>query len=152
LLARAGTRFQHNFVCTPICSASRATLLTGRTPRQHGIHDYLTDRPIEKPPQGQKEPPASFANEVMISDLLAGAGYNCGYVGKWHMGDDAKPGHGFSYNYTMLGGSRAYTDPEMSLNGQMVPEKGYLAELMTKRACEFLDQQKQQQPFFLQIG
>src|SRR5215467_10768759 len=54
LLARAGTRFQHNFVCTPICSASRATLLTGRTPKQHGIHDYLTENPIEKPPQGQK--------------------------------------------------------------------------------------------------
>ena len=66
---------------------------------------------------------------------------SCGYVGKWHMGDDAKPGHGYQYTYTMIGGSRSYTDPEMSLNGQMVQEKGYLADLMTQRACEFLDKQ-----------
>jgi arylsulfatase A-like enzyme len=45
LLARSGTRFANNFVCTPICSASRATLFTGRTPRQHGIHDFLTNKP-----------------------------------------------------------------------------------------------------------
>src|SRR5262245_28350375 len=44
LLARGGTRFQNNFVCTPICSASRATLFTGRVPRQHGIHDFLTEK------------------------------------------------------------------------------------------------------------
>ncbi|HPT24919.1 MAG TPA: sulfatase-like hydrolase/transferase, partial [Bryobacteraceae bacterium] len=82
-LARSGTRFINSFVATPICSASRATLFTGRLPRQHGIHDFLTPTPIADPPQGQKEPPASFANEVMISDLLARAGYRCGYAGKW---------------------------------------------------------------------
>ena len=59
-LARSGTRFANHFVATPICSASRATLFTGRLPRQHGIHDFLTPNPIENPPQGQKEPPASF--------------------------------------------------------------------------------------------
>ena len=49
--ATQGVRFQNSFVCTPICSASRATLFTGRTPMQHGIHDFLTPRPIEQPPQ-----------------------------------------------------------------------------------------------------
>lgn len=151
-LGRAGARFQSAFVATPICSASRATLMTGRVPRQHGIHDFLTPSPVEKPPQGQKEPPAAFANETMISDVLAGAGYRCGYVGKWHLGNDQKPGHGFEYTYTMLGGSRSYTDPEMSLNGQMVQEKGYLADLMTRRASEFLEKQDASKPFFLTVG
>ncbi|MEP7366485.1 MAG: sulfatase-like hydrolase/transferase, partial [Acidobacteriota bacterium] len=59
LLARSGTRFQNSFVCTPICSPSRATFFTGRTPRQHGIHDFLTANPVEKPPQGQKDVPAA---------------------------------------------------------------------------------------------
>lgn len=151
-LARAGTRFKNHFVCTPICSASRATLFTGRLPRQHGIHDFLTPNPVESPAQGQKEPPASFARETMLSDLLSGQGYQCGYVGKWHMGNDTSPGHGFRYSYTMSGGSRSYTDPEMYLNGQKVQETGYLTELMTKRANEFLDQQKAGAPFFLSIG
>src|SRR6266545_3925408 len=62
-LAQTGVRFANNFVCTPICSASRATLFTGRTPMQHGIHDFLTPNPIENPPQGQAAPPAGFKNE-----------------------------------------------------------------------------------------
>lgn len=152
LLARTGVRFTNSVVCTPICSASRATLFTGRTPMQHGIHDFLTANPIAQPPQGQKEIPASFASEVMISDVLSQAGYRCGYVGKWHMGGDTKPGHGYSYTYTMNGGSRSYTDPEMFLNGEPVNEKGYLTDLMTARAVEFLDKQDAGSPFFLAVG
>ncbi len=152
LLARAGTRFSHNFVCTPICSASRATLFTGRVPRQHGIQDFLTEKPIPNPPQGQAAPPPSFQNEIMISDILAGQGYICGYIGKWHMGNDQQPGHGYRFTYTMLGGSRSYRDPTLSLNGKLVQEKGYLAELFTRKACEFLEQQKPDQPFFLAVS
>lgn len=151
-LSRGGLRFSNAFCASPICSASRATFFTGRLPRQHGIHDFLTERPLDNPPQGQKEPPPSFQKEIMISDLLAKAGYKCGYVGKWHMGNDAQPGHGYSYTYTMLGGSRSYTDPEMSLNGKMVQEKGYLADLMTQRAGEFLDRQTPDAPFFLTVA
>jgi choline-sulfatase len=151
-LAATGMRFVNHFVCTPICSASRATFLTGRTPLQHGIHDFLTPQPIDSPPQGQKEPPASFANETMISDVLAGAGYRCGYVGKWHLGEAAKLGHGYSYSYTMAGGSSPYQNPEMLLNGQAVKEQGYLAELMTRRAGEFLNQQEAGKPFFLTVS
>lgn len=152
LLARGGARFLNNFVCTPICSPSRATLFTGRTPRQHGIHDFLTAQPVADPPQGQKDMPASFKNEVMISDILAAAGYNCGYVGKWHMGEDQHPPNHFDFTYTMAGGSRSYTDPEMFLDGKPVSEKGYLAELMTKQACAYIDRQNASKPFFLSIG
>jgi arylsulfatase A-like enzyme len=88
----------------------------------------------------------------MISDILAAQGYNCGYVGKWHMGSDTKPGHGFSYSYTMAGGSRGYTDPEMYENGEKVNEAGYLADIMTRKACGFLDRQQTAKPFFLTVG
>src|SRR6266851_6393656 len=64
-LARAGMRFANNFCCTPICSPSRATLFTGRVPRQHGIQDFLTAKPIASPPQGQEMVPQSFAQEIM---------------------------------------------------------------------------------------
>lgn len=151
-LARSGVRFLNSFVVTPICSPSRATLFTGRVPRQHGIHDFLTAKPIADPPQGQEAPPSSFASEVMISHLLAARGYRCGYVGKWHMGNDQRPGHGFEYTYTMAGGSRSYRDPEMWENGERRQEKGYLTELMTNAALRFLDRQQPGQPFFLTIG
>ncbi len=148
-LARGGTRFINNYVCTPICSPSRATLFTGRTPMQHGIQDFLTDRPIETPPQGQLAPPASFSSEVMLSDILAAQGYRCGYTGKWHMGSDQTPQHQFDYWYSMLGGSTTYQNPRMSFNGQLVDEKGYLADLITQRANRFLENQKADRPFFL---
>lgn len=149
-LASAGTRFANSFVCTPICSASRATLFTGRTPRQHGIHDFLTPKPATNPDQGQDAPPASFANEIMLSDLLAQAGYNCGFTGKWHMGNDEKPGHGFSYTATI--GARSYVDPTLSVNGSSVSEKGYLTEIVTRHALHFLDQQQKDRPFFLTVS
>jgi len=151
-LASSGVRFHNHFVVTPICSASRATLFTGRVPRQHGIHDFLTPNPIEQPPQGQKEPPASFARETMISDLLAAKGYQCGYVGKWHMANDTNPGHGYQYTYTMDGGSSRYQNPTMYLNGKAVEEKGYLTELMTGQATQFLEQQSGAKPFFLTVS
>jgi arylsulfatase A-like enzyme len=84
--------------------------------------------------------------------VLSKNGYQCGYVGKWHMGNDTNPGHGISYSYTMSGGSRSYTDPVMFLDGKEVREKGYLTELKTRHALEFLDRQKPDSPFFLTVG
>jgi arylsulfatase A-like enzyme len=138
-LAAEGIRMENAFVCTPVCSPSRATFFTGRTPRQHGIHDFLTSKPIPEPPQGQEAPPPSFAGEVMISDVLAGAGYDCGYIGKWHMSGEATPQHGYRFWYAWLhGGSGPYQDPIMSLNGERVQEKGYLTEIWTKRATAYI--------------
>lgn len=152
-LARRGVRFQNGFVCTPICSPSRATLFTGRTPMQHGVHDFLTDSPVANPPQGQKEAPASMANEVLLTDLAASKGYDVGYAGKWHIDNhNAKPGHGVRWSYTMPQGSGVYQDPDMFLNGEPVKEKGYRTELITRKACEFLDQQKAEKPFFLTVS
>lgn len=149
-LAAGGVRMASSFVCTPVSSPSRATLFTGRTPGQHGIHDFLTAHPAANPEQGQQAPPASFANEIMISDLLAAAGYECGFVGKWHMGHDGKPGHGFSHTVTIGAGS--YMDPVLSVDGGQVQEKGYLAGILTRYACEFLDRQQKQRPFFLTVS
>jgi arylsulfatase A-like enzyme len=149
-LAAMGTRFTHHYACTPICSPSRATLFTGRVPRQHGIHDFLSAKPIEQPPQGQAAPPPSFAQEVMLSDILNGQGYHCGYLGKWHMGNDQQPQHGYKFWYTSSGGR--YTDPNVSWNGTPRQEKGYLTELLTAKAGEFLDQQTKEKPFFLTVS
>ena len=77
----------------------------------------------------------------MLSDVLANAGYDCGYSGKWHMGNDDQPQHRFNFWYTMPGGSSPYQDPKMNFNGKAVEEKGYLADLITARAMEFLDRQ-----------
>jgi len=149
-LAQAGTRFPNHFVCTPSSSPSLATLLTGRVPRQHGIQDFLTGEPVENPPQGQAAPPPSFRNEVLLSDILSGIGYECGFVGEWNLGDDRTPQHGFKFWYT-IGGDAVYQDPHMNWNGQSAAEKGYLTDLLTARAGTFFEQQKAGKPFFLTV-
>lgn len=152
LLAAGGMRLINSFACTPSGSPSRATLLTGRTPMQHGIQDFLTERPVDNPPQGQFAPPATFQNEIMLSDLLSAQGYRCGYAGRWAMGSDQNPQHKFDFWYTMPQGAAVYQNPRMSRNGEMVDESGYLPDLVTKRAGEFLDNQKTSQPFFLVVA
>ncbi len=121
LLARSGTRFMHNSVSTPAGSAARATLFTGRVASQHGLRDALA---------AESAASASLPNEVMISDVLAADGYNCGYAGKWDMGDDLKPQHGFRFWETSTSG----------------PEE------VTAKATRFLSEQKAEQPFFLVVS
>src|ERR1700730_8829382 len=102
-IAQAGARFQNHLVCTPASSPGMATLLTGRVPRQHGIKDFLTGEPLENPPQGQAAAP-SFKDEILLSDILSGNGYECAYVGQWTLGDDQHPQHGFRFWYTSESG------------------------------------------------
>jgi arylsulfatase A-like enzyme len=143
-LAQTGARFAHSFTSASTGTGSRATLFTGRTPMQHGIEDAQAP-----------DPPAAvanFARETALSDLLAGLGYNCGYTGKWHLGNDDKPQHHCDFWYTLQHAAQPYQNPKMNFNGQPVEEKGYLADLITAKACQFITQQKADKPFFLTVA
>jgi arylsulfatase A-like enzyme len=138
-LARRSVRFGTSLASAPIGSSSRASLFSGRTPMQHRVYDQSL--------------PESFKSEVLLTDLLAGQGYDVGYAGNWHIGDGQNPGHGIRWAYTNKGGEVAYQNPNMLLNGQPVVEQGYLTEILTRRATEFLDQQKPAaKPFFLTVA
>jgi arylsulfatase A-like enzyme len=151
-LASEGVRFENGFVCSPICSPSRATLMTGRIPPQTGIHDWLTENAIAEPPQGQAAIPDSWKREVFISDLLREAGYQCGYSGKWHLGDEGRPQHGYTFWYVQDRPNR-YQDPNMIRGTQRLQETGYLADLIHSQAIQFLDQARRQTaPWFLTLS
>lgn len=155
-LAANGTRMANSFVCTPICSPSRATLFTGRVPRQHGIKDFISGREQHDPPQGHygRDIPPDWEKEVMLSDLLAKAGYYCGHIGKWHMFNDPVPQHSFEYYCSWArDGGEAYRNPDMVFNGEKIEEKGYMTELWTQRAARFMKDQSQkpERPWFLSL-
>ncbi len=152
LLARMGTRFLHAFTPIPATSPGRATLLTGRLPAQHGIEDFLTSQPVADPPQGQAAQPPWFAEEVMVSDVLSAEGYNCGFAGAWGIGNDRNPGHGFRYTCTVMEEEFAYSNPRLANNGEVSRHEGYLPELVTGAASEFLDRQSADKPFCLVIS
>jgi arylsulfatase A-like enzyme len=142
-LAAGGARFDAAFACTPVCSPSRVTYLTGQIPSHHGVQDWLT-------------PQDSFGKNTLRpldgrptwSEALAGQGYTLGMAGKWHMGDDENAQRGFTFWHTIPGGGGPYRDPEFVTNGQRRKLSGYKTNLVTDGALEFLDTVKDK-PFAL---
>ena len=82
-IAAQGMRFTDGYVASPICSPSRAGLLTGMHPSRHGIHSFLDTKAANANRQMDDwlQPDA-----ITIARLLKDAGYATGLFGKWHMG------------------------------------------------------------------
>ena len=100
-LARRGLRLTSCY-SEPSCSPSRATLLTGRLPRRHGLH---------RPPMYGE--PGGLQGEVTLAEVLSAAGYVTQAVGKWHLGENlaSQPQHvGFDDFYGFLSVSDMYTE------------------------------------------
>ncbi|MBI2940145.1 MAG: sulfatase-like hydrolase/transferase [Chloroflexi bacterium] len=145
-LAAGGVRFSNFFVATPVCSPSRATLLTGRIPSQHGIHDWIRG--------GNLGPDAApyLEGEVCYTDLLAAHGWTCGISGKWHLGASQLPQHGFSHWYVHQAGGGPYYNAPMVRDGQLIDEPGYVTDRITDDALGFLDAHgRSSAPFYLSV-
>jgi arylsulfatase A-like enzyme len=141
-LASEGARFSNAFACTPVCSPSRMTWLTGKLPSLHGVQDALTgDSGFDQ---------HFLKGQLTYSQVLADHGYTLGMCGKWHMGYDAHPQAGFTYWRTVPGGGRTYRDPEFVVNGKKVVYQGFKTDLVGDFALEFIEQNRAR-PFFLHV-
>jgi N-acetylglucosamine-6-sulfatase len=134
-LAREGMRFLNAFATTPLCSPSRASLLTGQYARTHGIVDN-TARPSHDLPTFPRE--------------LQRAGFATGFFGKWHMGNDDSPRPGFTRWVAMPGQGEAI-DPHLNVDGQQVQAKGYVTDVLTDYVEQFI-QQSGNQPFLAYLA
>ena len=88
--ARAGLRMNHFYSASPVCTPSRAALLTGRYPPRTRTdrHVYFPDSsPIGRVRRVLGEPNEIPADEIFLSEVLREAGYATGIVGKWHLGE-----------------------------------------------------------------
>jgi arylsulfatase A-like enzyme len=144
-LAATGVRFQNAFACTPVCSPSRMTYLTGALPSTHHVQDWL--RPEDSFGPTSRRWLDGFPT---FSEALAANGYTGGMCGKWHMGHDDTPQAGFSYWATVPGGSGPYADPEFVHNGERRKIAGFKTDVQTDFALDFLDRHHRN-PFFLYV-
>ena len=143
-LAETGVRFENFFCTSPVCSPARASLMTGRIPSAHGVHDWIRDGNM--PPTSAKY----LEGLTCYTDVLGANGYNVGLSGKWHLGDSMMPQHGFSHWFAMpLGGSR-YNDAEMIRDGVVEVQPGYVTDVITDDALQFIESNKSQ-PFYLSV-
>lgn len=133
-IAAEGARFRNAFVVHSLCSPSRAAFLTGQQTFRHKVkHNWQPLRPDLK----------TWAHR------LHGAGYHTAYFGKWHMGQQRKrPGFAtvFSYN-----GQGRYNDCVFFDNGKKVETSGWIDDVTTDRAIEFL-KADHKKPFAIVIG
>ncbi len=140
-LAYNGISFD-NFFVQPVCSPTRAELLTGREAAKLGV--YSTSEGGER-----------FDLEATtIAEIFKGAGYETAAYGKWHNGTQP-PYHpnsrGFNDYYGFTSGHWGnYFNSDLDHNGNIVKGNGFLTDDLTDRALEFIEKNKDQ-PFFLFI-
>ena len=151
-LAASGIRFTQCYAASPVCSPSRAGLLTGRAPDRAGVYDWIPDG----------SPMHLRAGEATIPSLLKSAGYDACHVGKWHLNglfnDPAQPqpgDHGFDRWFaTQNNASPSHRNPvNFVRDGEPVGElDGYSCDLVAAEAVRWLDGRGDSDtPFFLNV-
>jgi arylsulfatase A len=161
-LAAQGMRFTNAYAACPVCSPTRASILTGKYPARLHLTDWLPGRP-DRPSQRLLRPKFRqylSLEETTIARALKPLGYSSASIGKWHLG--GKPyypeQHGFDLNVggTAQGSPPSYFFPYRNRNvgiptlpaGQ---EGEYLTDRLTDEAEMFIDQNKDR-PFFLYLA
>jgi len=145
-LAAGGAQFTRAYSCTPVCSPSRMTFMTGSLPSTHGVQDWLL--PEDSFGGGSRR---WLDGHLTYSEILKRRGYTLGMSGKWHMGHDDEAQVGFSEWATVPGGGGPYVNQEFVHNGERKRIAGFKTDVMTDFALEFLEQQKNGNPFYLLI-
>jgi len=134
-LAAEGVRFRNAFVVNSLCSPSRASFLTGMYGHHNGIRDNKTPFSAER---------------ITYASMLRGAGYTTGYIGKWHMGRQTGSRPGFDFSASFVGQGK-YENCPFEVNGRQTPTTGWVDDVSTDYALQFLRQNKDK-PFVLAIG
>ena len=155
-LARGGMRFTDFHSNGPVCSPTRAALMTGRYQQRCGIdHVFLASLT-----RGHHEKPGLALEEVTFAEILKTVGYKTGLFGKWHLG------YPVEYNPTHQGFDefRGYVSGNVDYHSHVdgggiedwwdgttkIEEEGYVTDLITKHAVDFIERY-QDSPFLLYV-
>ena len=144
-----------NFHTMPVCSPTRACLTTGRYNYRTGVTDTFLGRSLMHP------------DETTLAEMLAAGGYRTGIFGKWHLGDNypmRAMDRGFQESLVLNGGGLAqpgdppdpadergaYFNATLRHNGAWEKTQGYVSDVITEAAIQFI-QQRSGQPFFVYL-
>jgi arylsulfatase A-like enzyme len=158
-----GMRFTSAYAACPVCSPTRAALLTGLYPARLHLTDWLPgrgDRPDQKllRPAFNQSLPVGVAT---IADVLKANGYVTAHFGKWHLGggaaDPRRRGFDVSIGGDNTGAQATYFAPFRGSNGRFLPgleaaaAGEYLTDRLTAEAVRFIEQNRDK-PFFVYLA
>ncbi len=162
-LRQRGMLFTDAYAACPVCSPTRASVLTGKYPASLGVTDWIDWGGSVHPAKGRlvdvpyiKHLPAG---EHTLAQALASGGYATWHLGKWHLGGAGFHPEDFGFEKNIGGchmGSPAkggYFSPWdiEPLRGANVPEGTYLTDYLTDRAVELIESKEPRKPFFLNM-
>ena len=150
-LAKEGWRLTDCYAAAPVCSPSRAGMLTGRIPNRMGIYDWIPER----------SPMHLRSSEITMATLLKSVGYQTCHVGKWHcnghFNSPAQPqpsDHGFDHWFsTQNNAAPSHKNPiNFVRNGQPVGAiEGYSSQIIVDESIRWLDRRDKSRPFLLLV-
>ena len=151
-LAQEGVKLTHFHSSAPMCSPTRAALLTGRYPHSVGVPELAS-------PTARGNVPILALDHaaITIPEALKPAGYRSVMVGKWHLGHAAKNWprtHGFDEFWGSLIGTPAYWEPKETYHNETpVAVKTYYTDALTDKAVEYLrTETRADRPLFLYLA
>lgn len=149
-LARQGMKFTDAYAACPVCSPTRASIMTGKYPARLHLTDFIAGGsfPYEKykQPEWQKFLPLE---EVTIAEVLKQSGYTAASFGKWHLSIDKKPPRSLPYNPDKQGFNEYFVTYKPSSKHE--PESdAHNVKIITQKSLEFLQKNKDN-PFFLYV-
>jgi N-acetylglucosamine-6-sulfatase len=133
-LASQGARFLNAFATTPLCSPSRAAILTGQYVHTNGIIDNTA------------RDSASHRLSTFAIPMQQ-AGYETGFFGKWHMGNDDTRRPGWTHWVAMKGQGEAI-NPNLNIDGERKVVEGYVTDVLTDHVVNFM-KRSQGKPFMV---
>lgn len=161
-LAQKSFVFTNAYSASPVCSPTRAALMTGKHPARINITDWIPGMSTERADSPTLITPEDLHNlpneEETLAEAFQQAGYRTFFAGKWHLGEDSGSwpmAHGFDFN---IGGNawgspgrfnsdRGYYSPYGNPQMSDGPEGEYLTDRLTDETLGFIEQNKQH-PFF----
>ena len=154
-LASEGMRFTDAYAACPVCSPTRASILTGKYPARLNLTDWIPGHKPKDPkllvPAFHQELPLA---EVTIAEALKAAGYACASIGKWHLGGEPyypdKQGFDLNVGGTAKGQPPRYFSPYGIPTLADGPKGEYLTDRLADEAEKFIEQNRDR-PFFLYL-
>jgi arylsulfatase A-like enzyme len=160
-MAKQGCRFTQAYAACPVCSPTRAALMTGKHPARLHLTDWLPGRP-DRPDQKLLRPTIRQAlplEERTLAEVLQAAGYATAHIGKWHLGgagfEPTRQGFDLNIAGDATGTALSYWAPFGRQGRTMpgledAPPGQYLTDRLTAEAEKFVQAQAEKsQPFFL---